>query len=350
MELDNNNSDSKKEQVNNDEYNIFTLRNITRLSIIIFIGLSVYLFISTIVIIFLTKPNKETTIPNVLGKQFISVYNSIVRKGLRPEIKFLDLTDMENGMILNQYPESGNIVPEGSKLTLTVSRSKTYVAVPNLIGLKLPFAINKMKNLHANNRSLSLNAGNISYIPSDKVLESVVIDHSPSADEVVTPEVKVNLLVSAGKISKDMKMPDVTGQSIDLCFDLLLSKGLYIIEEIVITDQKWKSGIIQSQKPDANDEISKGKTINLKINYFPFEKHPYTSYERITYTIPSDEKPGLFEAYIEDNASNRAVFSRKMKPNMKIDFIFKRKGDADVIITSNKEEIDSISIDADEYD
>jgi hypothetical protein len=207
-----------------------------------------------------------------------------------------------------------------------------------------------MKNLHANNRSLSLRAGNISYIPSDNVLESVVIDHSPSANEIITPEIKINLLVSSGKISKDMKMPDVSGQSIDLCFDLLMSKGLNIIEEIVITDQKWKSGIIQSQKPDAGDEISKGNTVTLKVNYYPLENHPFNAYERITYTTPSDEKPGLYEAYIEDGGSNRVVFSRKMKPNTKIDFVFKRKGDADVIITLNKEEIDSISIDADEYD
>ncbi|MCU0822626.1 MAG: PASTA domain-containing protein, partial [Spirochaetes bacterium] len=134
MELDNNNPDCEKEHGNNAEYNIFTLKNITRLSIIIFIGLSLYLFISTIVIIFLTKPNKETTVPLVTGKQFISVYNSIVRKGLKPEIKFLDVIDIDNGMILNQYPESGSIVPEGSKLTVTVSRSKAYVSVPNLIG------------------------------------------------------------------------------------------------------------------------------------------------------------------------------------------------------------------------
>ncbi len=286
----------------------------------------------------------------MIGKQFISVYNSIVRKGLKPEIKFLDVIDIENGMIMNQYPESGNIVPEGGKLTLTVSRSKVYVAVPNLMGLKLPFAINKMKNLHANNRSLSLKAGNISYMHSDKVLESVVIDQSPSADEVITPEVKINLLVSAGKKSDEMTMPDVTGQSIDLCFGLLLSKGLNIVEEIVATDQKWKSGIIQSQKPNANEEITKGKTVTLKVNYYPFQEHPYASYERITYTIPSDEKPGLYEAYVEDSGSERVVFSRRMKPNMKIDFVFKRKGDADIIITLNKEEIDSISIDADEYD
>jgi hypothetical protein len=147
-----------------------------------------------------------------------------------------------------------------------------------------------------------------------------------------------------------MKMPDATGQSIDLCFDLLLAKGLNIVEEIVITEQKWKSGIIQSQKPETNEDISRGKTVNLKVNYYPFVEHPNISYERITYITPSDEEPGLYEAYIEDKGPRRAVFSRKMKPNMKIDFVFKRKGDADVIITLNKEEIDSISIDADEYD
>ena len=146
-----------------------------------------------------------------------------------------------------------------------------------------------------------------------------------------------------------MRMPNVTNQSIDLCFDLLLAKGLSIAEEIVITDKKWRSGIIQSQKPQRGEEIKKGRVAKLKVNYYPLMEHPYTSYERVTYTIPSDEKRGLYEVYIEDSKSKRIRFSKIMKPDWKIDFIFKRKGKARVSITRDKEVLEVIKIDVDEY-
>ena len=43
----------------------------------------------------------------------------------------------------------------------------------------------------------------------------------------MTPDRRVNMLVSAGRTGVDMLMPDITGQSIDLCFDLLLAKGVH---------------------------------------------------------------------------------------------------------------------------
>ncbi len=253
-----------------------------RLALILFIGLSLYLFVSSIILIFLTKPDKEVMVPNVVGKRFEDVYNSLVRKGLYPEIKPYVVYDMDDGIILNQYPETGKIVFEGEKIKLVVSRSKVYLPVPNLIGSKLPFAVNKLKNLHYNDRSYAIGTGVISYIPSDKIAESVVIGQNPEAGEEISPDRKVNLLVSSGKVGADMKMPDLQGQSIDLGFDLLLSKGLSVSEEIVITDAASKSGNIISQTPYAGEAIQPGTLVKLKVNYYPQKEKPFTSYERVT--------------------------------------------------------------------
>lgn len=319
-----------------------------RLVFILFIGLSIYLFISTIILILLTKSGKEIEIPYVTGKRFIEVYNSLTRKGLIPEIEFYDVSDMDNGVILNQFPEKGTIVSEGEKIKLIVSRSEVYLPVPNLIGTKLPFAVNKLKNLHLNGRSYSIAIGTISYIPS-KYAESVIIDHSPDAREEITPDRKINLLVSAGKVSNDMKMPLVKGQSIELGFDLLLSKGIYIYEEIILTDSVSKNGLIASQAPNPGDKLFTNGLVKLKVLFHPQKEKQYTSYERITYTIPQDGKEGLYEAYVEDNRSKRIRFSKKMKPGWKIDFVFKRRGNAKIKIMHNKNTIETISIETDEF-
>jgi serine/threonine-protein kinase len=281
-----------------------------RFALILFIGLSLYLFVSSIILVFLTKPDKEVMVPNVVGKRFEDIYNSLVRKGLYPEIKPYIVYDMDDGIILNQYPETGKIVFEGEKIKLVVSRSKVYLPVPNLIGSKLPFAVNKLKNLHYNDRSYTIGTGVISYIPSDKIAESVVIEQNPGAGEEISPDRKVSLLVSSGKVGGEMKMPDLQGQSIDIAFDLLLSKGLSVLEEIVVSEAASKSGEIESQTPKAGEEIQTGMLVKLKVNYFPQKEKPFTSFERVTYSIPSDEKEGIFEAYIDDSGSKRIRFSR----------------------------------------
>jgi beta-lactam-binding protein with PASTA domain len=213
-------------------------KTIGRIALIFFIGFFLFLLFSSIILIFLTKPDAEIEIPHLVGKQYIEVHNSLVRKGLRPIIKFHDVFDLDNGLVLSQHPEAGNIVSEGSTLKLTVSRSALLIDVPNLTGIELPFALNKIKNLHIRDRSVTLPVGIISYIPSNTIAENVVIAQSPQKGEKVTLDRKINFLVSAGKKDVGAKMPDVTGQSIDLCTPMLMARGVVSAQEIVATTER----------------------------------------------------------------------------------------------------------------
>lgn len=318
---------------------------IGRIALIFFIGLSAYLFISSIVLLFLTKPDREVRVPGVVGRQFSDAYNGLVRRGLRPELKFRDVYDIDEGIILDQYPDPGDIVYEGSSLKLTVSRSAVFIDVPNLIGVELPFALNKLKNLHSHNRSIALPPGVISYVPSKKTADNIVIDQSPKAGEKVTPDRRVNLLVSSGAIEGEMSMPDIVGQSIDLCFDTLLARGLFVDEEVIESGLKEESGIVKAQSPDKGAAVSRGDTVRLKVAYYKPVERLYYAYERVEFNIDKDEDPGLYEAYVEDAGPKRIAFSRNMKPGQKMDFVFRRNGYARVSIVRNKKSLKTIRFD-----
>lgn len=342
-------SSENKEQKKPFKFELTYFRPIGRIALIFFAGFSFYLFVSTIMLLFLTKPEKEVRVPGVVGKQFGDVYNSLMRRGLKPEIKYHDVYDIDNGMILDQYPDSGEIVYEGSTLKLIVSRSILYVDVPNLVGIELPFALNKLKNLHSYNRTISLGAGVISYIPSDKTAANIVIDQAPRPGEKITPDRKVNLLISAGKIEADMTMPDVTGQSIDLCIDLLLSKGLSIEEEIVEYGLIERSGIVEAQTPFKGSPVKKGDPVKLRVQYYKLKERPYRAYDRIEYNVDKSDEAGLYEAYVEDYNPKRIAFSRTMKPGQKIDFVFNRRGNARVSIVYNKKVQKVIRVDVENF-
>jgi beta-lactam-binding protein with PASTA domain len=334
-----------KEAFSSERLKIFG--SIARIAVVYFIGFSLFLLISTIVLIFLTKPVREVVVPGVEGRKFVEVYGGLARKGIRPEIKFKDTADLDDGVILKQYPKKGTVIPEGRKLELLVTRSQYRVEVPILIGKELPLALNDLKRIHHFGRSISLGTGVISYIPSDMVADNIVIDQCPLPGEKVAPERKINILVSSGKLAPDSVMPGIVGQSIDLCFDLLRAKGLVVVEEVLTTDDRNASGVIAAQTPKKGEIVQKGEVVRVKVNWYPLDTNPYTAYEKIDYLVPDDAKPGLFEAYIDDGRSKRIRFSQFVKPGRKIVFVFRRVGNAHVSFRCNKKEIDEMDINVD---
>jgi eukaryotic-like serine/threonine-protein kinase len=329
------------------EENLRYFGTIGRIAAIFFIGFSLLLLVSTIILIILTKPDREVMVPDVEGKRFVEVYNSLVRKGIKPEIKFKDIADLDDGMVLSQYPKTGKIVPENSKIKLVVSRSRYSLEVPSLIGKELPLALNNLKNIHRHDKTLSLGTGVISYIPSDTFADNIVIEQLPRAGETVNLDKKVNLLVSSGKIAPDALMPGVTGQSIELCFDLLRAKGLSVTQEVVATDNPDASGLVVSQTPAKGTPVKKGDACTLQVGWYPLEKHTYTAYEKIEFQIPADEKAGTYEASVEDGHSKRIRFARSAGPGQKIMFVFRREGNATITFLRDKIKIDDMDIDVD---
>ncbi|PKL41288.1 MAG: hypothetical protein CVV44_01245 [Spirochaetae bacterium HGW-Spirochaetae-1] len=340
----------KNEQSNEIKPKFKYFNSIGKIILIFFIGFSVYLFISTMMMIFLTKSSREIKVPDVVGKQFTDVYNSLIRKGITPEIKFYDVTDIENGMILNQYPENGTIITEDTPLKLVVSRSGRSIEVPNLIGSNLPIARNKLKNMQYHGRSASISTGIVSYIPSQKTAENIVISQFPKAGDTITPDRKVNLLVSAGSIKDDGRIPPVEGQSIDICYDLLTAKGITIIQDIAETGNQGNSGIVLAQNPPKGSPLTANAVINLKVAWYPLTEHPYHAYEKVDYTIDEDQGEGLYEVLIDDNDSKRIRFSRKMKSGQNIRFIYHRTGNARISIMKDKKVIHIMGVSVEEFD
>jgi beta-lactam-binding protein with PASTA domain len=330
-----------------NSYHYFT--SFKRIAAIYFVAFSIFLFVSFIILMLLTKSTKEVRVPDVVGKRFLEVYNKLDRLGVRPKIRYRDVFDNDDGLILRQHPESGEIVTEGTPLTLYISRNVFFIDVPNLIGSELPIALNKLKNQHSQGRSISLGNGVISYIPSSKSADNIIIDQSPRPGERITPSKKINLLVSSGKLETENKMPNLVGQSIDLCFDLLRAKGVFIYEEIVETADKEKSGIIAAQNPVPGALIAKDEMVKLNVMYFPIKDHPYHAYEKVSFTIPEDKEPGLYEAYIEDFREKRIRFSQNMKSGQRIEFVFLREGDAKVTLVGNKKSIRVLGFKVEEF-
>lgn len=341
------NESKSKDEIKKEEVRLTYFRPLWKLGLIFFLGISLYIFVSSLMLVFLTRSSAEIKIPSVTGKKYVDVSNILIRKGLKPDIKFVDVFDMDDGIVLSQNPESGAILTENSTLRLHVSRSNFYIDVPNLIGTEYPIAVNKLKNLHFLDKAVSISPGVVSYIPSESKAENVVIDQSPKAGTKITPDMKVNLLVSIGSSSAGSNMPDVTGQSIDLCLDLLMAKGLTVFQDIVKTGDLQKSGIIASQSIVPGRALPEKESVKLGVYLYEMKDQSYSGYELVDYTIPAEAPEGLYELMIEDNHSKRIIFSAVLKGGQQMKAVFNRFGNARVFINRDKKNIRIMSLNVD---
>ncbi len=319
-----------------------------RIAVIIFVGFSLYLFISTVITVFLTKSSSDVTVPDVVGVPFVEVSNSIIRKGFVPDLEFRDAYDLDDGIILKQHPDPGEVVSQNSRLSLVVSRNIFRIEVPSVSNSPLPIAINKLKSINYHGRPVSLTIGVISYIPSDKVSDNMVIAQSPEAGEKVGPGRKINLLVSSGSTALDQLVPDVINQSIELCNGIILAKGFSLSQEVVQTSDRSKSGLVAWQKPSPNTSLAKGGLMQLGIYWYPLKEHPYRAYEKLEYQLPQGSEKGLYEVFVEDFKAKKTVFSSKMSSGEKIVVVFRREGNARITIVRDKNPVRVIGMDVDE--
>jgi len=126
-----------------------------------------------------------------------------------------------------------------------------------------------------------------------------------------------------------------------------MSKGLYVQQEIVKTGDIRKSGIIASQSIAPGRVIPEKGTITLGIYFYELKDQHYSGYELVNYTIPAGDPEGLYEILVEDNHSNRIVYSSMLKGGQNIKAVFNRVGNARIYINRDKKNIKVMSLNVD---
>ncbi len=331
-----------------DKKSGFFSRNL-KYFVLMLVYATVFLVFSTFLLVRLTQPEGKVKVPDVTGKKFIQVYNSIIQKDLRPQLRFTDAADIDSGVILKQFPDAGKVVSRDSQITLMVSRNQQKVELPSLVGDELVIAKNKLRTLNIGERKISLDPGVVSYMPSEKHAENIVIAQSPKPGDRVTPDSRVNLLVSMGSIKPEMKMPDISDQHIDLTYDLLLSYGVGIEEEIVEAETLEQSGKVIEQTPAAGTSIQKGDTVTLKVAFYERDMKYYSAYEKVSIIVPNSREgqPVQYEAWVDDDLQKRIRFSKMCTPGEEISFVFFRKGNARIELLKNKKKEKVLRINTD---
>ena len=151
------------------------------------------------------QPPTAVTVPDVTGKSQSAATSALTDAGLKVSTKQSYSDKVASGNVISQSPLSGSSVDKGSTVTITVSKGKQKVSVPNVVGKSQSAATSELTNA-----GLKVSTKQ-SY--SDTVASGNVISQSPSSGNSVDKGSTVTITVSKGKNSISVTL-DANGGSV----------------------------------------------------------------------------------------------------------------------------------------
>ncbi len=216
----------------------------------------------------------EFLVPSVVDETYDDAKKQLEELGLIVSKEEEASDTVEEGIVLRQTPEEGEIVKKNSKITLVVSSgAKDAVKVPDCVGDSYEDAREELIDLGL--KVLKEEE------ESETVEEGKVISQTPEGGEKLMKDENVILVVSTG--SKDsFKAPSVKGDKLSDAKKTITDLGLKV--QVVEVEDEDNIGRVISQDPSENTKVKKGDTITIKVGVKP-EKE-----EEPTTPSGSDEK------------------------------------------------------------
>lgn len=211
----------------------------------------------------ISTDSEATVVPKCVDKPQEEAVELLLDAELDYKVEEVEDDSEEVGIVLRQTPEEGAKVDKGTVVTLYVNVAEETKEMPDVLGISLE---NARKQLDA--LGLKVKVEN-DY--SETVDENDVISTSPKAGEDVKLGSTVTLVVSKGKETKTVEMPDLVGKDIDEAKYVLTKAKLKVGDIEKQHSDIYVEGEVIWQSEDPGDEIKEETKINLIVSLGPEE-------------------------------------------------------------------------------
>jgi len=205
--------------------------------------------------IFVSSGPGEVTVPNLLTLTEDQAEDALGQVGLELGRVRRASSDAAEGTVIEQNPESGELLNEGESVNIVVSTGVAMATVPDVVGLPEGDAVGAIEA-----------EGLIAEVvtePSDEADEGIVIAQDPDAGAELEEGSTVQILVSEGA---EFEMPDVTGDVADEAEAFLEDElGLDVNQEGSPEPCPQPPDTVCSQDPEPGEPVQAGDTVTLFV-------------------------------------------------------------------------------------
>ena len=200
-----------------------------------------------------------TQVPGVRSLPEQEAVHKLQAAGLdvRTEREFSDVTD--RGHVIDTEPGPGGRIRDNGTVTMTVSRGPEIVKVPDLEGVPLAQAKQRL-------RDAGLEPGMVTERFSDSGAKGTVIATDPDSGSRRRADTAVALTVSKGE---PVEAPDVIGLSLPDARQELREAGLRVEVSSKRVHSEEERNTVAEQVPAEGDELGRGDTVTLTLSKGP---------------------------------------------------------------------------------
>ena len=209
----------------------------------------------------------QIDVPSVVGlrfeyaQHFLDSLGLVARQGdLRTDKNYPE------GTVTSQNPLAGRRVNKGRRIYLTISTGEQLVSVPGLKGRTLRDARFQLERQ-------GLKLGAVEYQPSDEFPENTIIEQKLAVGTKVKKDGYVSIVVSQGKISGKVIVPDLNGKTLAQAQQILLSHGLKLGNVTYQLVPDLLPNTIVDQFPRAGELALQGQSIDVFVVQGSEKKH-----------------------------------------------------------------------------
>lgn len=235
---------------------------------------------------------EEVAVPDIVGMDYKQADDELKKNNLIMKVDWEYNDEFDKDQIIAQDPGKGRKVKEGKEIEVRVSKGAKLITVPNVIGIDIKDAIKRLSDE-------KLNMGDRDNKYNDEKPEGLVISQSPSKGSSVKSGTSVNLVVSKGKKSAEIVMPDLTGLTVDKARKVLEDKKLVMGEEKRQESTEFLKDQIVQQDSAADKVVEEGTVINVVVSNGP---GPQTKTKELQFRLPDD--PAYPRVVVKVNDTN----------------------------------------------
>lgn len=236
---------------------------IGRLSIILFIWLSVMALFHFIILPVYTRQGKEVEVPELQGKLVDEARAIYKRQGFEVVVddERFDI-EVPKDVILEQFPLAGKYTKKGRRIHVAVSSGPPFALMPKLTGKNKEDALLTLQRLR-------IELDTLTYQFSSRVYENKVLSQSPLPDTTVFDADTVSIVVSLGPEPSSYSIPNLVGLPEDQALYLIKKAGFVLREKLYDRYIKHKKGHVVLQTPPPETAAAKNDSIDVIINGDP---------------------------------------------------------------------------------
>lgn len=272
----------------------------------------------------LVHTRKEKPVPDLTNKSVDTALDLLANVNLAMRKAGEEYQpDVPAGSVIRQLPPAGILVREGKVVRVWVSQGKENVEVPDVISMPLrdaEFAL----------RQANLEIGKTDTAYSVEVEKGNIISQTPEPLTLVVKGEKVDLIVSNGAPNSGVILvPDFRHKKFAEASNWASSNNI----EISVSEDPasfFPSGTVLSQKPEMDEEIKTGDTLELIISSNKEVMGEKT--HRIHYELPQGKNDNRVRIILIDNLGEKEILNEFKQAGSKIDLNIPYGGEATVRI------------------